>query len=150
LGREQITRAILAQAQKSMPAFGMKLEDVRIKRINYVERVRKTVYERMKTERKRKAALFRSEGEGKKAKILGEMERQLKSIISGAYRTAEEIRGNADAEATKIYGEAFNEDPEFYAFFKTLDTYKQAAYQNAYIILGTDSDYYRFLKNIPR
>ena len=150
LGREKITRAILAEASKAMPAFGIELVDVRIKRINYVERVQKTVYERMKTERKRKAALFRSEGEGKKAEILGQMEKELKSIVSGAYRTAEEIRGKADAEATKIYGEAYGEDPEFYAFFKTLETYKEAPYKNAFVILGTDSDYYRFLKNIPK
>jgi membrane protease subunit HflC len=150
LGREKITRAILAEASKAMPAFGIELIDVRIKRINYVERVQKTVYERMKTERKRKAALFRSEGEGKKAEILGQMEKELKSIVSGAYRTAEEIRGKADAEATKIYGEAYGEDAEFYAFFKTLETYKEAPYENAFVILGTDSDYYRFLKNIPK
>jgi membrane protease subunit HflC len=133
-----------------MPAFGMELVDVRIKRINYVERVRLKVYERMVSERKRKAAQFRSEGEGQKAAILGQMEKELKSIVSGAYRTAEEIRGKADAEATKIYGEAFGQDPEFYAFFKTLETYKEAPYKNSLIILGTDSDYYRFLKNIPR
>ncbi len=150
LGREKITRAILAEAAKAMPDFGMELVDVRIKRINYVERVRKKVYERMISERKRKAAQFRSEGEGKKAEILGRMEKELKSIVSGAYRTAEEIRGKADAEATKIYGEAYNQDAEFYAFFKTLETYKEAAYKNAFVILGTDSDYYRFLKNIPK
>jgi membrane protease subunit HflC len=150
LGREKITRAILAEASKAMPAFGMELVDVRIKRINYVERVQKKVYERMISERKRKAAQFRSEGEGKKAGILGQMDKELKSIVSGAYRTAEEIRGKADAEATKIYGEAYNQDAEFYAFFKTLETYKEAAYENAFIILGTDSDYYRFLKNIPK
>ena len=98
LGREKITRAILAEASKAMSAFGMDLVDVRIKRINYVEQVRKKVYEWMVSERKRKAAQFRSEGEGKKAEILGQMEKELKSIISGAYRTAEEIRGKADAE----------------------------------------------------
>ena len=150
LGREKITRAILAEASKAMPAFGMELVDVRIKRINYVERVQEKVYERMISERKRKAAQFRSEGEGKKAEILGQMDKELKSIVSGAYRTAEEIRGKADAEATKIYGEAYNRDAEFYAFFKTLETYKEAAYENAFVILGTDSDYYRFLKNIPK
>jgi membrane protease subunit HflC len=150
LGREKITRAILLEASKAMPAFGMDLVDVRIKRINYVEQVRKKVYERMVSERKRKAAQFRSEGEGKKAEILGEMDKELKSIISGAYRTAEEIRGDADAEATRIYGDAYNPDPAFYAFFKTLETYKEAAYKNAFVILGTDSDYYRFLKTIPK
>jgi len=150
LGREKITRAILAEASKAMSAFGMDLVDVRIKRINYVEQVRKKVYERMVSERKRKAAQFRSEGEGKKAEILGQMEKELKSIISGAYRTAEEIRGEADAEATRIYGDAYGQDPAFYAFFKTLETYKEAAYKNASVILGTDSDYYRFLKTIPK
>lgn len=150
IGREKITRAILAEASKAMSAFGMDLVDVRIKRINYVEQVRKKVYERMVSERKRKAAQFRSEGEGRKAEILGEMDRKLKSIISGAYRTAEEIRGNADAEATRIYGEAYGQDPAFYAFFKTLETYKKASYKNALVILGTDSDYYRFLKTIPK
>ena len=133
-----------------MSAFGMDLVDVRIKRINYVEQVRKKVYERMVSERKRKAAQFRSEGEGKKAEILGQMEKELKSIISGAYRTAEEIRGEADAEATRIYGSAYGQDPAFYAFFKTLETYKGDAYKNAFVILGTDSDYYRFLKTIPQ
>jgi membrane protease subunit HflC len=150
LGREKITRAILAEASKSMPAFGMELVDVRIKRINYVEQVRKKVYERMVSERKRKAAQFRSEGEGKKAEILGQMEKELKSIISGAYRTAEEIRGGADAEAAKIYGNAYGQDPGFYAFFKTLETYKGVAYKKSFVILGTDSDYYRFLKTIPK
>ena len=150
LGREKITRAILLEASKAMSAFGMDLVDVRIKRINYIERVRTKVYERMVSERKRKAAQFRSEGEGQKAEILGEMEKELKSIISGAYRTAEEIRGDADAEATRIYGDAYNQDPDFYAFFKTLETYKEAAYKNAFVILGTDSDYYRFLKTIPK
>ena len=150
LGREKITRAILLEASKAMPAFGMDLVDVRIKRINYIERVRTKVYERMVSERKRKAAQFRSEGEGQKAEILGEMDKELKSIISGAYRTAEEIRGEADAEATRIYGDAYGQDPDFYAFFKTLETYKEAAYKNAFVILGTDSDYYRFLKTIPK
>ena len=149
MGRENITRAILAEASKAMPDFGMELVDVRIKRINYVERVRQKVYERMISERKRKAAQFRSEGEGRKAEILGQMEKELKSIVSGAYRTAEEIRGNADAEATRIYGDAYGQDPEFYAFFKTLETYKESAYKNASVILGTDSDYYKFLKTIP-
>jgi len=149
IGREKITRAILAEASKAMSAFGMELVDVRIKRINYVEQVRKKVYERMISERKRKAAQFRSEGEGKKAEILGQMEKELKAIISGAYKTSEEIRGEADAEATKIYGTAYGEDPAFYAFFKTLETYKDAAYKNAFVILGTDTDFYRFLKSIP-
>ena len=127
-----------------------KVGEVNTQQQEFIERVQEKVYERMISERKRQAAQFRSEGEGKKAEILGRMEKELKSIVSGAYRKAEEIRGNADAEATKIYGGAFNQDPDFYAFFETLETYKQAPYKNAFVILGTDSDYYQFLKNIPK
>ena len=150
LGREKITRAILAEASKAMPAFGMELVDVRIKRLNYVEKVRLKVYERMISERKRKAAQFRSEGEGKKASILGQMEKELKGISSEANKTSSEIKGKADAEATRIYGDAYTQDPEFYAFYKTLETYKQAAFTNATLIIGTDSDYYTFMKGIPK
>ena len=150
LGREKITRAILAEASKAMPEFGRELGDVRIKRLNYVEKVREKVYERMISERKRKAAQFRSEGEGKKAEILGQMEKELKSITSQAFKTAEEIKGKADAEAAKIYGLAYNQDPEFYAFYKTLETYKDSAFENSTMIIGTDSEYYSVLKNVPK
>lgn len=149
-GREKITRTILAEASKAMPEFGMELVDVRLKRLNYVEKVREKVYERMISERKRKAAQFRSEGEGKKAEIIGQMEKELKSITSQAFKVAEEIKGKADAEAAKIYGLAYNQDPEFYAFYKTLETYRNSAFENSTIIIGTDSDYYSVLKNVPR
>ena len=149
-GREKITRAILTEASKAMPEFGMELVDVRLKRLNYVEKVREKVYERMISERKRKAAQFRSEGEGKKAEIIGQMEKELKSITSQAFKVAEEVRGKADAEAAKIYGLAYNQDPEFYAIYKTLETYKESAFENSTIIIGTDSDYYSVLKNVPR
>jgi membrane protease subunit HflC len=149
-GREKITRAILAEASKAMPQFGMELVDVRLKRLNYVEKVREKVYERMISERKRKAAQFRSEGEGKKAEIIGQMEKELKAITSGAFKTAEEIKGKADAEAAKIYGQAYNQDPEFYSFYKTLETYRESAFENSTIIIGTDSDYYNVLKNVPK
>ena len=147
-GREKITRAILEEAAKITPQYGIELVDVKIKRINYVESVRNKVYERMISERKRVAAEYRSEGEGKKAEILGTMEKELKKILSGAYRTAQEIRGEADAEATQIYGVAYNRDADFYTFYKTLETYKAASNNNAYIILSTDSDYYKYLKKI--
>jgi len=147
-GREKITRAILEEAAKITPQYGIELVDVRIKRINYVESVRNKVYERMISERKRVAAEYRSEGEGKKAEILGTMEKELKKIRSGAYREAQEIRGKADAEATRIYGLAYSRDADFYTFYKTLETYRSASNNNAYIILSTDSDYYKYLKKI--
>ena len=146
-GREQITRTILAEAQKIIPQYGIELVDVRIKRLDYVESVRKKVYERMISERKRIAAQFRSEGEGRSAEILGEMEKELRDIRSTAYRQVQEVQGKADAEATKIYGQAYNKDPEFYAFLRTIESYKEKPNQNSVLILTTESDFYKYVKH---
>ena len=146
-GREELTRTILAEARKVIPQYGIELVDVRIKRLNYVESVREKVYARMISERKRIAARFRSEGEGRSAEILGTMEKELRQIRSAAYRRAQEIRGKADAEATQIYGRAYKRNPEFYAFSRTLEAYKDGQNKNSVLILTTDSDYYRYLKD---
>ena len=146
-GREEITRTILTEAQKIIPQYGIELVDVRIKRLDYVESVREKVYERMISERKRIAAQFRSEGEGRSAEILGTMEKELRQIRSTAYRRVQEVQGKADAEATQIYGQAYNKNPEFYAFLQTLESYKEKANKNAVLILTTDSDFYQYIKN---
>ena len=146
IGREKITQQILKEAQPKLAKFGIELVDVKIKRLNYVEQVRKSVYGRMIAERKQIAEKFRSEGQGEAQKILGEKERDLKQIESGAYRTAQEIMGKADAESTKIFAEAFGTDPEFYSFLKTLETYKEALDENSSIVLSTDSDLFKYLK----
>ncbi len=145
-GREELTRTILAEARKVIPQYGIELVDVRIKRLNYVESVREKVYARMISERKRIAARFRSEGEGRSAEILGTMEKELRAIRSTAYRRVQEVRGKADAEATRVYGSAYNRDPEFYAFSRTLEAYKEGQNKNSVLILTTDSDYYRYFK----
>ncbi|MBI4081818.1 MAG: protease modulator HflC [Candidatus Lambdaproteobacteria bacterium] len=145
-GREEITRTILAEARKIIPQYGIDLVDVRIKRLNYVESVQEKVYARMISERKRIAARFRSEGEGRSAEILGTMEKELRQIRSVAYKRVQEIRGNADAEATRVYGSAYNRDPEFYSFSRTLEAYKETQNKNSVLILTTDGDYYRYLK----
>lgn len=146
-GREEITRTILTEAQKIIPQYGIELVDLRIKRLDYVESVREKVYERMVSERKRIAAQFRSEGEGSSAEILGTMEKELRRIRSTAYRQVQEVQGKADAEATGIYGRAYSKDPEFYAFINTLERYKENANPNSVLILTTDSDFYRYIKN---
>lgn len=146
-GREEIMRTMLTEAQRLMPQYGIELVDVRIKRLNYIDSVREKVYARMISERKRIAAEFRSEGEGESARILGTMEKQLRDIRSSAYRRAQEIRGRADAEATAIYGDAFGRDPEFYAFSRTLEAYRESLNPSSTWILTTDSDFYRYLKD---
>jgi modulator of FtsH protease HflC len=147
-GREEIVRSILEQAGKQMPELGIELVDIRIKRVDYVEAVQQRVYERMIAERQRIAEQFRSEGQGRAAEIDGTTQRTLSEIQSEARRQAEVIRGNADAEATKIYSEAFGADPEFYAFLRTLESYGKSLGPRSTILLGADSDYFQFLKNI--
>lgn len=101
----------------------------------------------MISERQSIAARFRSEGEGRSQEILGEMERELRRIRSEAERRAQEIIGQADAEATRIYGEAFGEDPEFYNFFKTLESYR-ALGENTTLMIDAESDFFRYLQSI--
>jgi membrane protease subunit HflC len=148
LGREQILDNLLEQARASTPEYGIDLIDVQIKRINYVEQVRQRVYERMISERKKVAAQFRSEGEGEKADILGQMEKELKGITSEAYRKSVEIRGKADAEAAGIYSAAYGSDREFYAFLRTLESYRKSVNKNGKLVMSTDSDFYRYLQNM--
>ncbi len=147
-GRQALEGQILQRAQKLAPQYGIELEDVRIKHVNYVENVRKKVYERMIAERKRAAEEYRSEGRGKSAEIKGKMEKQLKSITSEAYKTAQGLRGKADAEATTIYAGAYNNDPEFYSFLRTLETYDTTIGGGTTMIITTDSDYFRYIKKI--
>ena len=146
VGRANITRGILDQAQPKLTPFGIELVDVKIKRINYVEQVRKSVYGRMIAERKQIAEKFRSEGKGEARKILGEKERDLKKITSEAYKTAQELKGAADAESTRIFAEAFGRDPEFYSFTKTLELYGEALDKDSELVLSTDSDFFKYLK----
>jgi membrane protease subunit HflC len=143
--QEQANREI-PKAREVVPQYGIELVDVRIKRLDYVESVREKVYARMISERKRIAARFRSEGEGQSAEILGTMEKELRQIRSTAYRRVQEVRGKADAEAARVYGVAYGEDPEFYAFSRTLEAYEERQNSNSTVILTTDSDYYRYLK----
>jgi modulator of FtsH protease HflC len=145
-GREKITKQILEQAQPKLSKFGIELVDVKIKRINYVEQVRDSVYGRMIAERKQIAEKFRSEGKGEARKILGEKERDLKRITSEAYRTAQQIKGKADAESTKLYAEAYGVDPDFYSFTKTLEIYDDALGKDSSLVLSTDSEFFKYLK----
>jgi len=150
IGREELTRQILSRASELVPQYGIELLDVQVKRLNYVEDVRKKVYERMISERQRIASKYRSEGEGKTAGILGMKDKELNRIQSEAYRKAQEIRGKADGQATKIYADAYRLDPEFYSFLKTLEVYKNTIGENSRVIMTTDSDIYRYLKRLKR
>lgn len=148
-GRARLEQEMLAAASRLMPGLGIELVDVRLKRINYIESVRAQVENRMIAERQSIAARFRSEGQGRSQEILGEMERELRRIRSEAERTAQEIIGKADAEATRIYGRAFGADPEFYAFFRTLESY-DALGENTTLMIDANSDFFRYLQTTRR
>lgn len=145
-GRAQLEDEMLEAASRLMPALGIDLVDVRIKRINYIDSVREQVESRMISERQSIAARFRSEGEGRSQEILGEMQRELRRISSEAERRAQEIIGGADAEATRIYGAAYGADPEFYQFFKTLESYSTLG-ENTTLMIDGDSDFFRYLES---
>lgn len=145
-GREKITQGILQQAQPKLAKFGIELVDVKIKRVNYIEEVQKSVYNRMIAERKQIAEKFRSEGKGEAQKIRGEKERELKRITSEAYRKAQELKGTADAEAAKLYAQAYGIDPEFYSFSQTLEVYKEVLDKDNSLVLSTDSEFLKYFK----
>lgn len=147
MGRSAMCEAILEQAQPKLADFGVKLVDVRFKRINYVDEVLKNVYERMIAERRQIAEKYRSEGRGESQRIEGEREKELKKIRSEAYRKAQEIKGEADAGAAVIYATAYGRDPEFYSFVKTLDIYKQSIDSSSTAVFSTESDFLKYLKS---
>ncbi|MBW1916288.1 MAG: protease modulator HflC [Deltaproteobacteria bacterium] len=146
IGRGQIAKGVIEEAQPKLDKFGIELVDLKIKRLNYVEEVRRSVYGRMIAERNQQAEKYRSEGRGEARKIEGEMEKEMKEITSEAYRTAEEIKGNADAQATLIYAQSFGRGPEFYSFLNTLDIYKDVMGKDSTLVLSTDSEFLKYFK----
>ncbi|MDP8290486.1 MAG: protease modulator HflC [Candidatus Susulua stagnicola] len=149
MGREKIREEIVKKAKSDLgPRYGIELIDVRIKRVNYIEKVRQNVYERMIAERKRAAEQYRSEGRGIRAEVEGKTEKELKEILSLAYKESQEIKGNADAQAAKIYADAYSKDSEFFSFLKTLETYSATVDKNTTIILTTEGEYFKYLTDI--
>ncbi len=147
-GRDQISRHVLEIAAKITPQYGIELIDVMFKRVNYIDSVRLRVFDRMISERKRIAAEKRSMGEGQKAEILGTVERRLQEIISAANKEALTLKGKADAEATAIYAAAYSLDPDFFAFYKTLESYREVVGGNTSLVLSSDSQIYQYLKSV--
>ena len=148
VGRDEIVKKVLAEAKPfALKEYGIDIVDIRIKRINYVQEVRESVFERMIVERQRIAAKFRSEGEGEAMEIEGRKDKDEKQIISEAYKQAEEIMGKADTKAIEIYANAYAKDPEFYSFMETLKSYEANLGEGTVVILATDSDYLQYLKS---
>jgi modulator of FtsH protease HflC len=151
VGRDEIEDQILKNANLRASDLGIRILDFRFKRINYVNEVRESVYQRMISERNRIADQFKSEGQGEARRIEGNKERDLARIQSEAFRESEEIRGRADAEATNIYASAYNKSiqaRQFYEFVRTMEAFEKSLDDQTSLILSTDSEFYRFLKKL--
>jgi membrane protease subunit HflC len=147
-GRSSLVGEINEMANKELQErYGIELVDVRIKHINYVPAVIPKIFDRMRSERIRIANKYESEGRRDEAEILGYMKKELEKIESEGYKIAIETRGEADAEAVKIYADAYGKDPDFYSFAKTLETYEKTIEENTRLYLSTDSDYYKYINS---
>jgi membrane protease subunit HflC len=143
-GRRQLAEEILARSRRMVPEYGIELIDVVTRQIRYSDELTQSVYARMIKERNQIAQAFRSEGEGKKADWLGRTDNEQRSLLSAAYAQAEKTRGDADAEATRIYAEAYNRDRAFFEFFRALESYKNTL-PPLDKTLSTNMDYFRYL-----
>ncbi len=151
VGRAKIEAMILERANERTKDLGIIILDFRFKRLNYVDEVRRRVYDRMISERNRIAEQFRSEGQGEARKIEGDKERDLAKIRSEAVKESEIIRGRADARATAIYANAYNRSSmsrELYSFLRAMEALEKSFDDKTNIILTTDSELYKYLKSI--
>ena len=148
-GREQLSNMIVERSRSELAPFGIELIDVQLRRISYEKSVEDKVYDRMISERNRVAEKIRSIGKGEEAKIKGTINRDLKEIESEAFRKAQEIKGIAEAKAAVIYAKAMQQDPEYYAFVRTLEAYRKAIPEKGQLIMSTKSEFLRMLERPP-
>jgi len=146
--RAQIMGVMTAQASERAKSLGIDVIDVRVKKVDYPERVSSSVYQRMRAEREREARDFRSKGHEASERIQADADRQRSILVAEAYRDSEIVRGEGDARATEIYAEAFNKDHEFYKFYRSITAYtKNFSNASDVILLQPDSDYFRYFKD---
>ena len=145
--RLEIVESILESVSKRLLNLKMGIEilDVQLKRINYTRQVQEQVFNRMISGQNQIAEKYRAQGQGSKQEILGMQVQRKKEIISGAYLESQKIKGEADANATRIYADAYGKSPEFYNFIKTLETYSNTLDSSTQFILSTDNHYLKYL-----
>jgi len=146
VGRLELEKQVLENASARTAVLGIEILDFQLKRTNYAEVDRPKVYERMISERKRIAEEYRSEGAARAARLIGDKDRDLQEITSEAYREAQEIKGKADAQAAEIYAGAYNRDPDFYRFLKTMEVYRTTMDDETILLLTTDGEFLRYLE----
>jgi len=142
---EVLARVLAIAGGVAREQFGIEVADVQIKRLNFPEQNKQSVFARMRAERERIAKQYRAEGEEQAMRIRAEADRQREILLAEAYREAEKLKGHGDAEATRIYGEAYSRDPQFYKLVRTLDAYRKILDDKTSIILSSDSELLKLL-----
>jgi membrane protease subunit HflC len=145
VNRQQIMHKVAEQCYQKAAEYGIQVIDVRIKRADLPEEVRHSVYDRMKAERRRIAKKYRSEGEEEAVKITAQTDKDKTILLAESYRQAEKLKGEGDAEALRIYAEAYENDPEFYSFIRTLEAYGKSLGEGTTIVLPGDSEFFQYL-----
>jgi len=143
--REGIMRRVTEISNEKANTYGIEIVDVRIKRVDLPPENEKFIFDRMRAERERIAKQYRAEGQEESAKIIAETEREKTVILAEAYKTAQTLKGEGEAESVKIYAESFNQDPEFYKFYRTLEAYRNTFKDKTTVLLSTDSEFLKYL-----
>jgi membrane protease subunit HflC len=148
--RVKIMETVSDKTEEKLAEYGIEIIDVRIKRADLSKENERAVFDRMRAERQRKAKQYRSEGEEKALEIRAETDKEKTIILATAYKESQILRGEGDAKAVEIYAKAFQSDPKFYEFIRTLDAYEKVVDKKTTLILSTDSDLFRLLKGTGR
>lgn len=146
--RAKVMNAIQKNVADEAKKIGVQVIDVRLKRVDYVEQISNSVYDRMRSERLRVANELRSTGAAESEKIRADAEKQRTVILAEAYRDAEKMRGEGDAKASQIYAQAFGQNPEFYKFYRSLQAYRASfKNQNDVMVLDPNSEFFRYFRS---
>lgn len=144
--RSEIMAVVTQRANEKAKAYGIEVQDVRIKRADLPEQNEKAVFARMQAERERQAKQYRAEGAEEAQKIRSEAEKDREIILAEAYKTSEELRGEGDAKAFKIYASAYRQDPKFFEFTRSMEAYKKSFSGNSTVVMTPDSEFFKYLR----
>ena len=145
-GRADLMKIVTQRANEKASAYGIEIQDVRIKRADLPEQNEKAVFARMQAERERQAKQYRAEGAEEAQKIRSDAEKDREIILAQAYKEAEELRGAGDAKAFKVYADAYRQDPKFFEFTRSMEAYKKTFKDKSTVVMGPDSEFFRYLK----
>jgi len=145
-GRADLMKIVTQRSNEKASAYGIEIQDVRVKRADLPEQNEKAVFARMQAERERQAKQYRAEGAEEAQKIRSDAEKDKEIILAQAYKESEELRGAGDAKAFKVYADAYRQDPKFFEFTRSMEAYKKSFNEKSTVVMSPDSEFFRYLK----